>query len=53
MIVIVKRPEFMSSEYVDMINGKWIYDDDAPEEIKKAVDDWNKKVEKAKKEKLI
>lgn len=41
-MTITERPDFLDSEYVYKEDGKWKYDDDAPEKVKKEVDDYNK-----------
>ena len=46
VVSIIKRPNWINSPYVEFEEKKWVYEEDAPSEIKKSVDDYNKKIEK-------
>lgn len=41
-MTIIERPVFLDSEYAYKENGEWTCDDDAPEKIKKEIDEYNK-----------
>jgi hypothetical protein len=45
---MLKRPEFITSEYAYSDKDGWHLRDDAPEELKKELEEWNRKIEEAK-----
>ncbi|WP_368250924.1 hypothetical protein [Enterococcus sp. 2201sp1_2201st1_B8_2201SCRN_220225] len=52
-MTIILKPDFLKDDRVYKENGKWVYDEDAPSDIKKKVDEFNKKIEKNGKEPLV
>lgn len=47
------KPEFMDNEYAFKEDGVWKYEEEASEDLKKEVDNYNKIIEKKGKETLL